>query len=84
MLSKVCARTLSIRCFSVQHICSRGHSEYVGKEKNPLRWEAKYALLEVSEKSDAEAFRHYLKSHQQGGSDYLTFCKQAAEAGVEK
>jgi len=63
---------------------SDGHAEYFGKDEQTLRSDAKYALLEVAPASDGEKFRHYLKIHQQGETDYPTFCRHSAETGVEK
>ena len=61
-----------------------GHAEYFGKHDYCIKSGANYPLLEVAEKSDAETFRHYLKIHQQGQTDYPTFCQHSAETGVEK
>lgn len=38
----------------------------------------------VSEISSREMLRTHIFNHQQGGSDFPTFCIQAAEAGVER
>ena len=38
----------------------------------------------VAHSSDKTKFKHYLKIHQQGETDYLTFCKHCAETGIEK
>ena len=40
--------------------------------------------LEVADTSSAERLQQALGIHQQGETDYPTFCKHAAEAGVEK
>ena len=61
-----------------------GHSEYYNSSTARFVDEPKYGTLEVASKSDAEAFKQYLKLHQQGGSDYPTFCRHSAETGVEK
>ena len=42
----------------------------------------KYAKL--LGQGNAELFAQYLKSHQESKTDYITFCKQCAETGVEK
>lgn len=62
---------------------SDGHAEYFGKN-NTIQADAKYPAMEVAEKSDIEKFKHYLKIHQQGETDFPTFCKHSAETGVEK
>ena len=63
---------------------SDGHSIYFGAGDYQIQSDPKYAALYVADASDAEKFRQYLKMHQQGGTDYPTFCKHAAETGVEK
>lgn len=61
-----------------------GRAVYFGKENFTLTSKASYPLLEVALKGDKQQLEHALKIHQQGQTDYLTFCKQAAESGVEK
>lgn len=60
------------------------HTEYFGKDDYQIKSEAKYAVLNVAEKSDSETFINRLKVHQQGQTDYMTFCNDSAKAGVEK
>ena len=43
-----------------------------------------YPELVINAESAAGKLEHALKIHQQGETDYFTFCKQAADAGVEK
>ncbi len=40
--------------------------------------------MEIVEISSVEKLKLCLVIHQKGLTDYLTFCKQSAEAGVEK
>jgi len=63
---------------------SDGHAEYFGNDGESVKTDANYPPQEVAEKSDGEKFRHYLEIHQQGQTDYPTFCVHAAETGVEK
>lgn len=64
---------------------SDGHTLFFGDDNNyQIQSEAKYAALEVADNSDQERFINYLKIHQQGQTDYPTFCKHSAETGVEK
>ena len=44
----------------------------------------KYADLAIVDNVDNEKFAAYLKIHQQGETDYYTFCTHCAETGVEK
>ncbi len=63
---------------------SDGHATYLGSEGFTAISDAKYATLTIADESNQELFRKALKDHQQGKSDYLTFCKICAEAGIEK
>ena len=60
------------------------HAEYFGKDGYHIQSDAKYSLLRVAEKSDSETFINRLKIHQQGQTDYMTFCNDSANNGVEK
>jgi uncharacterized protein YbcV (DUF1398 family) len=61
-----------------------GHGEYYGANNYQTNSNCKYPALSVATSSNTELFIHYLKIHQQGQTDYMTFCKHAAECGVEK
>ncbi|MEO8771990.1 MAG: DUF1398 family protein [Ferruginibacter sp.] len=63
---------------------SDGHGEYFGTDNYEIKSEAKYPMLIVAEESDTEKFKRYLKIHQQGQTDYMTFCNHSAECGIEK
>lgn len=43
-----------------------------------------YPDLVINEESSKAKLEHALKVHQKAETDYFTFCKQAADAGVEK
>lgn len=43
-----------------------------------------YPNLVINEESSIEKLKHALSVHQKGETDFETFCKQAADAGVEK
>ena len=61
-----------------------GHTSYEGVDGSRLDSGPKYDSLNVSSKSGNTQFRNYLQLHQQGKTDFETFCKHAAETGVEK
>lgn len=61
-----------------------GQTEYFGSDNFSLRDKPKYPPIAVNTKSSAEKLRQAISIHQQGHTDYPTFCLQAAEAGVEK
>ena len=60
------------------------HTEYFGENNFRTASKPKYAELIISENSDGENFKGRLKEHQQGMTDYYTFCKDCAETGIEK
>ena len=61
-----------------------GHTLFFGSDNYQIESEPKYSELSVANISDKERFKHYLKSHQRGQTDYPTFCNHSAETGVEK
>lgn len=61
-----------------------GHTEYFGVDDYQTSSKPMYEGLAIVNSSDKTTFTHYLKIHQQGQTDYLTFCRQCAETGVEK
>lgn len=60
-----------------------GHTDYNGINYS-LQLRQRNEVLDVSDKSDVEKFRFFLKEHQDGRIDYSAFCKQSAKAGVER
>lgn len=65
------------------HVCD-GHSVFFGADGYQIKSKPKYAKLRIANISDKERFKHYLKNHQRGQTDYPTFCNQSAETGVDK
>jgi len=63
---------------------SDGHTLFFGDDNYQIKSKRKYARLNIANISDKERFKHYLKNHQRGQTDYPTFCHQSAETGVEK
>ncbi|PWV48898.1 DUF1398 domain-containing protein [Chitinophaga sp. S165] len=43
-----------------------------------------YAPQEIAPQASVDALEHTIAIHQQGQTDFLTFCKQAAQAGVAR
>ncbi|MEI7487932.1 MAG: DUF1398 family protein [Chryseobacterium sp.] len=62
---------------------SDGNTEYFDQENQSDSTGSKYDVLIVSENVNLENFKSRLKLHQQGGTDYLTFCKDCADNGVD-
>ncbi|MCZ4243735.1 DUF1398 domain-containing protein [Pedobacter punctiformis] len=64
---------------------SNGLSIYFGDDDHTEQASPEnYPDLIINETSSAEKLQHALTIHQRGETDYFTFCKQAADAGVEK
>jgi len=64
---------------------SNGLSIYFDDEDNVQQISPdEYPALIINDEPSASKLTHALKIHQQGETDYFTFCKQAADAGVEK
>jgi len=61
-----------------------GHTDYYGENNFKTSTGVKYDSLAIAEKSNADQFKHDLKSHQQGKTDYPTFCSDCAKSGIEK
>lgn len=59
------------------------HTEYYANDYRTSS-EPQYENLEISTKTNKEQFIKQLKAHQQGQTDYYTFCKDCAENGIEK
>ena len=59
------------------------HTVYFGTDEFKIQSAPKYKNLQISDRSDRELFTHCLKIHQQGETDYYTFCKHCAETGIE-
>lgn len=61
-----------------------GNTEYYGADNFMLKVDGKYPQMNVSNESSTDKLNRAIFIHQQGQTDYLTFCQQAANAGVEK
>lgn len=60
------------------------HTNYFGLNNFQTQSLAQYDALTIADQVHAEKFSQYLKSHQQGATDYFTFCRHCAETGIEK
>jgi uncharacterized protein YbcV (DUF1398 family) len=63
---------------------SDGRTKYYGSNGFSLNAESKYPEMQVNDMSSSDSLKQAISIHQQGQTDYPTFCKQAADAGVEK
>ncbi|WP_235884554.1 DUF1398 domain-containing protein [Pedobacter hiemivivus] len=60
------------------------HTLYSGNNGHQLSSKAKYEPLVVAAVSHKKKFMKYLKMHQAGQTDYLSFCRHCAETGIDK
>ncbi len=60
-----------------------GNTAYFDSENNVANTGSKYDQLIISENLNLDHFKSRLKLHQQGGTDYMTFCRDCAENGVQ-
>ncbi len=63
---------------------SDGRTKYYGLNDFTLNGDSKYPEMQVNDSSSSNTLKQAISIHQQGQTDYPTFCKQAADAGVEK
>ncbi|WP_336513830.1 DUF1398 domain-containing protein [Pollutibacter soli] len=61
-----------------------GHTDFNGGSTERISSKSKYANLTIAESCNAAQFEIDLQTHQKGGTDYPTFCRQSADAGIEK
>jgi uncharacterized protein YbcV (DUF1398 family) len=61
-----------------------GQTVYFGLDEYKLSSSAKYESLPIASTVAVEAFKNDLKAHQQGQTDYPTFCRDCAKSGIEK
>ena len=61
-----------------------GHEEYFGSDDYRVAATANYDAIPVAPSANKERFIEFLVMHQDGQTDYLTFCNQAALCGIAK
>lgn len=61
-----------------------GHTDYTGINNYKTSSAPKYDRLHIAEQVNPDQFKSDLKIHQQGKTDYFTFCSDSAKSGVYK
>ncbi|MBX7227217.1 MAG: DUF1398 domain-containing protein [Chitinophagales bacterium] len=61
-----------------------GHTDYYGAEDYKISTAAKYDNLTIAEVSNIVQLKADIQAHQQGKTDYPTFCNDCAKSGIEK
>lgn len=61
-----------------------GHTDFFSVDADKITVPAKYDSLTIASTINREDFKKDLKAHQQGKTDYPTFCNDCAKSGIEK
>lgn len=69
---------------SYETYVSDGHTVYYGESDFKTATNAKYENLHIQDECSIDQFKADLKAHQQGTTDYPTFCSDCAKSGIEK
>lgn len=75
-------KKLGVACYET--FVSDGHTDFYGVNDYKTSGAGRYDVLPIAGNSEAAQFKSDLKAHQQGKTDYLTFCKDCAKSGIEK
>ena len=59
-----------------------GEVSYFGKDDFSVSTADKYPAIKIAPTANKERFIEFLVIHQDGQTDYLTFCKDAANCGI--
>jgi uncharacterized protein YbcV (DUF1398 family) len=65
-----------------EYLVADGRTIYYGSGNYSMEAPAIYPQKQINAVASAAAIDHHIREHQQGKSDFLTFCRQAADAGV--
>lgn len=63
---------------------NNGHEEYFGSNDYRVASTETYESIVVAPTVNKERFIEFLVMHQDGQTDYLTFCNHAAQCGIAK
>jgi uncharacterized protein YbcV (DUF1398 family) len=69
---------------SYETFVTDGHTDYYGANDYKTASVARYHPLTIAKVSNIEQFKTDIKAHQQGKTDYPTFCNDCAKSGIEK
>ena len=59
-----------------------GRVSYFGENDFSISTDEKYSAIQIAPTANKERFIELLVIHQDGQTDYLTFCKDAANCGI--
>jgi len=75
-------KALGVKSFTTY--VNDSHTVYASVNDGSIQSEGKYELMTIADKSNKEQFKYDLKIHQQGQTNYITFCADCAASGIEK
>jgi len=61
-----------------------GHVEYIGADNFRVAATDTYENITIAPSANKERFIEFLVMHQDGQTDYLTFCNHAAQCGIAR
>lgn len=61
-----------------------GHVQYYGVNNYTVTSDEKYDLITIAVSANKERFIEFLVMHQDGQTDYLTFCNHAGQCGIAR
>jgi len=61
-----------------------GRVAYYGSDDYSVSTDKKYDVIKIASTANKERFIEFLVMHQDGQTDYFTFCQQAAQSGIAK
>ena len=61
-----------------------GHVSYYGIDNYEISADKKYDTISIAPTANKERFIEFLVMHQDGQTDYFTFCQHAAQCGIAK
>lgn len=76
-----------IKVLGVTHYVTyveNGNADYYNAANEKVSTGVKYPNLTINKKIDAAQFKADLLAHQQGKTDFPTFCNDCAKSGIEK
>lgn len=65
-------------------LVANGNADYYSKRGDKVATGERYSQLTIAEQANVEQFKADIKAHQEGKTDYPTFCMDCAKSGVEK
>jgi uncharacterized protein YbcV (DUF1398 family) len=75
----------TLRSLGVNHydyLVADGSCTFYGQDGSEATWHPKYTGIAIAAVGSNEKLSHAIAIHQQGKTDFMTFVRQAADAGV--